>query len=120
MKLVDLGIDEFTSFLKIYDLENMFDVFNDSRGNNVFSLNKTLYIKVDLDALPEFICDHEMHWPLISYKIYGTTRLAWLLQKINGVTAADIFKAKQPKDIVKYLPATYKDTLIADINDFET
>ena len=45
-----------------------------------------------------------MHWTLISYKIYGTTRLAWLLWKANNVQMADTFKVKMPGDIVYYLP----------------
>ena len=118
MKLVDLDINEFNQFLKIHDLENMFDVFSDRKGNNVCNLNKSLYVAVDIDALPDFTCDYEMHWTLISYKIYGTTRLAWLLWKLNGVNAKDIFKAKQPKDKVKYLPTRYSDAIVADINEF--
>ena len=120
MKLVDFDIYEFDSFIKIHDLENMFDVLVDKKGNRVFNLNKTLYVAVDTDKLPEFICDHEMHWPLISYKIYGTTRLAWLLWKLNGISAKDIFKAKQPKEAVKYLPKRYSDAIVANINDFES
>lgn len=118
MKLVDLDIDEFNSFIRIHDLENMFDVFKDRKQNNVFNLNKTLYVSVDKDRLPDFICDYEMHWPLISYKIYGTTRLAWLLMKLNSIKAKDMFKAMQPKDAVKYLPTRYCDAIVAEINDF--
>lgn len=118
MKLQDIDDQDFNSFLKIYDLENMFDVNVDAKGKRVFNLNKTLYVVVDTEKLPEFICSSEMHWPLISYKIYGTTRLAWLLWKLNDVKASDVFKAKQPKDVVKYLPREYKDAIIADINEF--
>lgn len=120
MKLQDLELNDFNEFIKIQDLENELDVFEDQRGNNVFNLNKTLFISVDKERLPDFICDYEMHWPLISYKLYGTTRLAWLLQKINGVTAADVFKAKQPRDVVKYLPKKYVDSIVADMNEFNT
>ena len=118
MKLVDIDTNEFDSILKIHDLENMFDVFRDAHLKNVFNLNKTLYINVDVDQLPEFICDHEMQWTLVSYKLYGTTRLAWLLWKINGVDASNIFKNLQPNDRVKYLPTNYVDAVVADINDF--
>ena len=120
MKAVDLEIPEFDEFMSINDLENMFDLVLDKRKNYVYNLNKTLYVSVDPDALPVYVCDHEMHWPLISYKIYGTTRLAWLLWKLNNVTPKDIFKAKQPKDEVKYLPKQYCDSIISDINEFES
>lgn len=119
MKLVDLDISQFDSFLKIHDLENFFDVRVDQKGNRVFSLNKTVYVDADYGRLPEFVCDQTMHWPLISYRLYGTTRLVWLLWKLNNVKAEDMFKAKQPKDIVKYLPQPQSDSLVADINEFE-
>lgn len=119
MKLYDLDLNEANDYLKITDLENWFDVFVDKRGNTVFDLNRTIYLNADPAALPDFICDHEMHWPLISYKIYGTTRLAWLLWKINKVSATQIFNAKQPGDKVKYLPKKYVDSITADLNDFD-
>ncbi len=120
MKVADLGVDEINAFLKIQDLENVLDVFRDERGNNIFNLNKTVYLRVDASQLPEYECTYAMHWPLISYKIYGTTRLAWLLQKLNNVTAKDVFNAKQPRDKVKYLPKRYVDGIVADINNFDT
>lgn len=119
MKLYDLDLDESHNYLKITDLENWFNVHVDKRDNTVFDLNRTIYINVDPSALPDFICDHEMHWPLISYKIYGTTRLAWLLWKINRVEADSIFIAKLPGEKVKYLPKQYVDSITADLNDFD-
>ena len=59
-----------------------------------------------------------MHWPLISYKIYGTTRLAWLLWKVNEVGPIDTFRAKQPGDIVYYLPTSLVKEIVSDINSF--
>ena len=59
-----------------------------------------------------------MHWTLISYKIYGTTRLAWLLWKVNNVPIADTFKAKQPGDIIYYLPKDYVQSIVSDMVEF--
>ena len=119
MKLYDLELNETNNYLKITDLENMFDVFTDKRNNIVFDLNKTLYINVDPSRLPVYECTAEMHWTLISYKLYGTTRLAWLLWKINKVDAGNIFVAKQPGEKVKYIPQKYVETIVSDINDFD-
>ena len=119
MKAVDLDLDETTRYLKITDLDNFFDVMIDKRGNTVYDLNKTLYIDVDPKLLPEFECTHEMHWTLISHKIYGTTRLAWLLWKLNRVDASTIFIAKQPGDKVKYLPKQYVDSIVGELNEFD-
>ena len=88
--------------LKITDMENFFSVFEDKRGNYVYNLNETIYVDAP-DSLREYRCPHTMHWPLISYKIYGTTRMAWLLLKLNNVSFRDTFKAKMPGDTVKYV-----------------
>ncbi len=119
MKINEVDSSTTNSFLKITDLENMFDVAEDGRGNYVFNFNKGLYIKVDKKKLPKFICDHAMHWTIISYRIYGTTRLAWLLWKLNDISLDNVFKAKQPGDEVLYLPTKYSDAIIADINEFD-
>ena len=120
MKLVDINDENIKKTLKITDLENMLDVYVDKKLNLVFNLNMTLYVNVDPNVLPTFQCDHEMHWPLISYKIYSTTRLAWLLQKLNNVSMKDIFKPKQPGEYVKYLPQSAVQQIISDITDFNT
>ncbi|MBP5784267.1 MAG: hypothetical protein J6W16_01615, partial [Methanobrevibacter sp.] len=62
MKLVDLDIEETGKYLKITDLENIFDIVVDKRENAVFNANETLYINVDRDLLPEHIVTSEMHW----------------------------------------------------------
>lgn len=118
--LFNLNNDDINEDLKITDLENIFDVYADKRNNLVFDLNKTLYINIDKSSLPVFICDHAMQWTLISYKIYGTTRLAWLLWKINDVGLEHIFDTKNPGDRILYLPTQYVDNIVSDINKFDS
>lgn len=118
--LLTLDNDEINSQLKITDLENMFDIYQDKRKNLVFDINKTLYINIDKSTLPQFTCDCVMHWTLISYRIYSTTRLAWLLWKLNDVGPLDIFNAKQPGDKILYLPQQYVDDIVSDLNNFDS
>jgi hypothetical protein len=106
-------------FLKITDLENMLSLFIDNRGRLMFNLNETLYIDASESSLSTFICDHPMHWTTLSYRIYGTTRLAWLLCKVNNVRCENIFKAKQPGDKVLYLPVSYVDSIVSQLNDLD-
>ena len=120
MKIKQLELDETDNYLKITDLENWFETFEDKRNNTVFDINRTVYINVDPSRLPDFVCDAHMHWPLISYKIYGTTRLAWLLWKLNNVDASTIFIAKEPGDSIKYLPKQYVDGIVEELNDFDS
>lgn len=105
-------------WLKITDLENIFDVHIDKNGNYFYNINNSLYINVDENILNEYICSCSMHWPLISYKIYSTTRLAWLLMKLNNVECKDIFKKKEAGDKIKYLPKEYATNIVENINNF--
>lgn len=119
MKLVDLQLDEVNGYLKITDLENFFDVLEDKRKNTVYDLNSTVYLNVNPKELPTFVCDCVAQWPLLSYKIYGTTRLAWLLQKLNNASASDILQSKKPGDEVKYLPTQYVDGIVSELNSLD-
>jgi hypothetical protein len=60
-----------------------------------------------------------MHWPLISYKLYGTTRLVWLLWKLNDIEPTNIFDIKYPGDKILYLPKEYVDNIVSTINNFD-
>ncbi len=100
------------------DLENLFTVHVDKKGNYVYNLNRGLQFQINDDAdLQTYVVTHPMHWPLASYQIYQTTRLAWLLMMLNGVDAKSMFKKWQPGDIVKYLSANSVTSLLATIAD---
>lgn len=118
MKIADIDDNDIKSLLKITDLENAFDVYVDKNLNNVFNLNKSIYITIDKGQLPVFQCKHAMHWTLISYHIYGTTRLAWLLWKVNNVKLEDTMKPQLPGSIIQYLPKDLVNTIVSDITGF--
>lgn len=117
MKVHDIVGDR--DWLAITDLENMFEARPDRRGNYMYNLNESLYLDVPESQLREFTCDARMHWPLISYKIYGTTRLAWLLIKINKVETRDVFKAKLPSETVKYVDKEVVQGVVRAVNGYE-
>jgi hypothetical protein len=79
------------TWLKAMDLENFFNVYADKNGNFVYNLNNSIYFNVQKGSLDEYTLSHDMHWTLISYMLYGTTRFAWLLMKVNNITAENIF-----------------------------
>ena len=117
-KLTDLMKED---YMKITDFDNFFNVYqNESTDKKEyrFNLNNTLYLVCDDSELSLFECTCNCHWPLISYKIYGTTRLAWLLMKVNGVKAQDVFKMKFPGDIIKYLPKEKINQIVKTINGY--
>ena len=102
-KIDDVEMSRKEIWLKITDLENIFNIYEDDKQNLKYNLNQTLYLNVNPDSLNSYTLDHEMFWPLISYKIYNTTHLAWLLMKVNNVPAKYIFSSLRAGATVKYL-----------------
>ena len=107
-------------YIKITDFENILSIYIDKKNNYFFNLNSTVYINISDDQILTYVCDFELQWPLISYKIYGTTRLAWLLMKINNVNIKDVFKTVPIGTKVKYINQERVSDLISDINNFDS
>jgi len=114
MKITDFNAND-RSWLKMTDLENVFRVYLDKRGNYVYNLNSSLYINADPSMLSTYVLNHDMHWTLISYKLYGTTHLAWLLMKLNDVSTADVFSIKRASDVIYYIPKMQLEPLISNL-----
>lgn len=119
MKVRDLDDRSLREVLKITDFEHFFEVYLDKHGNYAYNLNQGLYFKFDSKLLPSYECKSQMFWPLISYQLYGSTRLAWLLMKLNNVGVDDMFKPKEPGDKVVYLPQEKIQQIVEQINDYD-
>lgn len=117
MKVDALHDPDLQKILKITDFENFFDVYVDKHGNWSYNLNENLYFKFDRNKLKKYTCKHTMFWPLISYQLYGSTRLAWLLMKINDVDDEKMFEPKYPGDIVYYISNEVVQGIVDNIND---
>lgn len=114
----DNQISELDTYLEVYDLDNSFKIYTDSHNRLKFNINSSITLAIDESVLQTYVCKSVLQWPLISNKIYGTTRLSWLLQKINNVRAEDIFKNKLPGEEIKYLPIDYAASLVEIINNY--
>lgn len=101
MRISDID-EEARRYLKVSDLDNMFSIKKDRRQNYVYNLNRTVYINISDNMLNDYTVSCNCYWPLISYNIYGTTRLAWLLMKINKVGAKNLFKKVEAGQRIKY------------------
>lgn len=116
MKIYEL--EQSPDYLKITDFENFFNIF-DINGNVQYNLNSTLYFNISDDILEDYTLSTNAHWPLISYQIYGTTRLAWLLLKINKIQTKDIFKIRCAAETIKYIPIQYvQQNILQQINGY--
>ena len=91
-------------------------MFKDKAGRHYFNLNTSIYFDFDKNDLSKHVLTHNAHWPLISYEIYGTTRLAWVLYKVNGITAENIFEMKHAGDTVYYIPKETAQSIVLGIN----
>ena len=94
MKTKIFQIDGYEDFIEVYDIANLFTVHQEYTNENntaklIFNINKTISFK-NTDEAPETYFDSYFPresdaWPLISYNYYGTTRLWWLICKINNI-----------------------------------
>lgn len=82
----------------------------------MYNLNETLYISVKKADLKTVKLEHDMFWTTISYIIYGTTRLAWILLKVNDVKDTDIFESKKAGDDIYYIDKDYVQNILNTIN----
>lgn len=108
---------ELEPILTSLDLENFFNVYTDRKQNYFFNLNSSLYLNVDKSILSKYVLTYNMYWTTISYMIYNTTRLAWLLMKLNNVNAINLFQMKKTGDIIYYLEKTMLNEIIDTINE---
>ena len=109
-----MKISEYDSSIQISDFENFLNV-HEIDGNVVFNLNMTININVSEGSKLEYTLKTKAHWPLISYKIYGTTRLAWLLMKINKVKPSEVCKIKNAGDIIYYISDNSVQSILENI-----
>lgn len=84
-----MNISEVDDKVKMTDFENFLNVVKDSKRNLYkFNLNSGIYLDV-----PKKIYDvyHDSFWTTLSYEIYKTTRLWWLLMKVNNIKVENTF-----------------------------
>lgn len=119
MKLKDIDFKDGDVSRKITDFEHFFEVYIDRHGNYSFNLNQGLYFVVDKTKLKQYTCKHDMFWPLISYNLYNTPRLAWVLMKINDVQVEDMFKPIYAGQTIAYLDRNTIQSILASFQDGE-
>lgn len=100
------------SSVKFTDLDNFFNIYQNPDAYFQYNFNSTVYIDVPTSRLKTYVCQHDMHWPTISYNIYGTVRLAWVLMKVNNITPDLAFNIVPASSEVKYLDRSDITTVI--------
>ena len=99
-----MKISDVDESVNLMDFENFLDVYEDGRLENApyaYNLNSTVYFG-DV-PYKEREVKHTMFWTTISYEIYKSTRLWWILMKLNDVDESNIFSPVYAGQTVKYL-----------------
>ena len=87
-----------------FDLDKMFSLFIDEEGRWKYNLNSTFYlIDIPDEVCQWYTCPTDMHWPSIAWKVYGSTRLAWFLMKLNDIRDQNIFDQIKAGTRIRYL-----------------
>lgn len=100
-----------------FDLDKMFSLFIDEEGRWQFNLNSTFYlIDIPDEVCQWYICPTDMHWPSIAWKVYGSTRLAWFLMKLNGIRDQNIFEQVKAGTRIRFLDyGKYVDGMLSNM-----
>jgi hypothetical protein len=80
-------------FVSVFDLANLFNAYPDTKLDDPtqlsYNINRTLMFnnidKTPLTYFKKYTPKQSDCWTLISYYVYGTTELWWLICKVNGV-----------------------------------
>ena len=102
------------------DLANIFNIYDEDKlGNNfkTFNINKTLnFIGIDnisTSSYYNYVVKEGESWSLISYRNYGTTRLWWVICKLNKITNPSV--SPEVGQIVKILNKDYVRSILEKI-----
>lgn len=98
--------------ISFLDFENFFNIYQDENAYYFYNLNSTVYLDIPQSRLKNYVCQYDLHWPTISYNIYGTVRLAWVLMKVNNISPDIAFNIVPAGSTVKYLDRNDITTII--------
>lgn len=70
-------------------LENLFNIYINDENEYYYNMLRTINIEgldnLDMQYFDTYIFKEEDSWTNISFKFYGTTRLWWLICKVNNI-----------------------------------
>ena len=103
--------------LESFRYENLFNVYTDVNGRYFYNILSKVNFPQNMQ--PEFYSTYTvpangMPWTYISYKIYNTILLWWLICAVNGIQNPVFLP--QAGTQLKYLNPEYVRTVIAQMN----
>lgn len=98
-----------------FKFENYFNIYETDNGLRFFNLLKNISIfpSENSEVEQEYVADGVDTWYSISYKLYGTLNLWWLICLYNEIT--NPFKPIKSKDVLKVLKPQYVGLVLSEI-----
>jgi hypothetical protein len=97
----------YENFFNVYETDQGFRFFNILKNISVFSSNNS-------EIEEEYTADYTDTWYSISYKVYGTLNLWWLVCLYNNVT--NPFEKIKARTLIKVLKPDLVGIVISEIN----
>jgi nucleoid-associated protein YgaU len=102
--------------LRSENYENIFNVYTDTDGHYYYNLLQTITLP---DNLPDgyFNSYNILHgdtWPYISYKVYNTPNMWWLILQVNNIS--DPTQQPTPGAQIKILQMSVVKDILAQIS----
>jgi hypothetical protein len=94
--------------LSVYRYENFFNIYNDTESDMRFYnllRNINIFPSENSQIEGEYVVDYNDTWVSISYKIYGTMELWWILCSYNQII--NPIKMPDAGTKIKYLKSEY-------------
>ena len=115
MKLTDITDSSIT--IDKNNLDNFFNVYVNEYSNYLFNLNSTVYFSniasIPMKFFSYYQCKDGETFMGISYKLYGTTHLWWMLMKLNNVT--DAFAKIRTGNYIRYLTPSLVSNVLKEL-----
>jgi len=122
IKMKQNDFENLDNYLDQYDLANILNVYNDSKLGSfsiTYNMNRTLNIldinNIDNSYFNTYTVNDNDTLIAISYKIYKTTRLWWLIAKMNGFY--DPTQTLNTGNNLKILKAEYISSILDNIRN---
>jgi hypothetical protein len=101
--------------LKKTNYENIFNLYLDENGRYYYNLLQSIIIPQNLPEgyYEEYDVEYGDTWPFISYKIYGSPNIWWIITDVNAIR--DATKLPEPGIKIKILKMEYVKSILNQI-----
>ena len=95
--------------------ENIFNVYTDENNMYYYNLLECVLIpELPVNYFNTYTITPKDSWPMISYKVHGTTALWWLVMQLNNIINPTL--PLQTGQILRVLKNDYVSSIVSSLN----